>query len=296
MTKPNLFIVGAPKCGTTAWASYLQPHPGVFFSHRKEPHYFSEDFPRFRWARSEEIYLGLFENAADFPVRGEASIMYLYSQAAAERIAAFNGQAKVLIFLRGQETFLPSYHHQLLYNHDETDADFARVWALSGARADIPPGCREPKFLDYKAVGAFEGQVARYLETFGPDRVRVLRFEDWIGDPRPAYRAVLDFLGLPDDGRTEFAAVNTAKHHRFAALSSLTQRPPGWALAAARAVRRLTGRSRLGLAAGLRALNTDEGYATAIGEVLKAEIAAHYAEENARLYARLREAGVLITG
>lgn len=294
MTKPNLFIVGAPKCGTTAWASYLQSHPDIFFSPAKEPHYFCEDFPGFRWAKTEPEYLRLFEDAGDAKVRGEASVMYLYSQVAARKIAAFNAEAKVLIFLRAPQTFLPSYHHQQLYNRDETDTDFARVWARSGARTDIPSTCREPTFLDYKAAGAFEGQVDRYLDAFGPEQVRVLRFEDWIGDPLPAYRAVLEFLGVTYDGQTEFSAVNTAKHHRSAALSNLTQRPPGWVLATARALRRTTGRSRLGLAAKLRRLNTDEGYATAVSDELRAEIAAYYAEETARLEARLRAAGVLI--
>jgi len=29
--RPNLFIVGAPKCGTTAWVEYLRTHPDIFF-------------------------------------------------------------------------------------------------------------------------------------------------------------------------------------------------------------------------------------------------------------------------
>jgi hypothetical protein len=35
--KPNFFIVGAPKCGTTALSEYLRSHPDVFFSSPKEP-------------------------------------------------------------------------------------------------------------------------------------------------------------------------------------------------------------------------------------------------------------------
>jgi len=30
--KPNLFIVGAPKCGTTSLYEYLRTHPAVFMS------------------------------------------------------------------------------------------------------------------------------------------------------------------------------------------------------------------------------------------------------------------------
>ncbi len=44
---PNLFIVGAPKCGTTSLYEYLRQHPQIFFpfstdgySRIKEPNHF----------------------------------------------------------------------------------------------------------------------------------------------------------------------------------------------------------------------------------------------------------------
>ncbi|MBM3518373.1 MAG: sulfotransferase [Alphaproteobacteria bacterium] len=40
--KPNFFIVGAPKSGTTAMDAYLSEHPDVFMA-QKEPHYFAVD-------------------------------------------------------------------------------------------------------------------------------------------------------------------------------------------------------------------------------------------------------------
>ena len=51
--KPNFFIVGAPKCGTTALYEYLRPHPNVFMPEIKEPHYFAKDlgtYPRIKKA------------------------------------------------------------------------------------------------------------------------------------------------------------------------------------------------------------------------------------------------------
>ena len=39
MKKPNLFIVGAPKCGTTFLYHYLKQHPEIFFPDFKEPHF-----------------------------------------------------------------------------------------------------------------------------------------------------------------------------------------------------------------------------------------------------------------
>ena len=56
MNQPNLFILGAPKCGTAAWYEYLNQHPEIAFSKAKEPHFFCEDFPRFRWAKNLNDY------------------------------------------------------------------------------------------------------------------------------------------------------------------------------------------------------------------------------------------------
>ena len=47
MTKvPNLFIVGAPKCGTTFLYTYLKKHPDIYFPNFKEPHFFGSDLIR----------------------------------------------------------------------------------------------------------------------------------------------------------------------------------------------------------------------------------------------------------
>ena len=41
--KPDFFIVGAPKCGTTSLYYYLRQHPQIFMPDYKEPHYFGKD-------------------------------------------------------------------------------------------------------------------------------------------------------------------------------------------------------------------------------------------------------------
>lgn len=42
---PNLFVVGAPKAGTTSLWHYLRQHPDVFMSALKEPHFFTDYTP-----------------------------------------------------------------------------------------------------------------------------------------------------------------------------------------------------------------------------------------------------------
>ena len=44
MKKPNFFIVGEPKSGTTTLYDLLKTHPDIFMPEEKEPSYFSKDF------------------------------------------------------------------------------------------------------------------------------------------------------------------------------------------------------------------------------------------------------------
>ena len=37
-----IFIVGAPRCGTTTMARWLKAHPQVLFPFVKEPHFFAQ--------------------------------------------------------------------------------------------------------------------------------------------------------------------------------------------------------------------------------------------------------------
>src|SRR4051812_262199 len=104
--KVNLLIVGAPKCGTTAWFEYLRSHPDIFFPASKDDCYFADDLPNFRLANTEADYAELFRESGDAKVIGEASAMYLFSERAAGAIRAYNPDAKILIFLRKQEEFL----------------------------------------------------------------------------------------------------------------------------------------------------------------------------------------------
>src|SRR3954452_15712513 len=165
---PNLFIVGAPKCGTTAWVEYLRTHPDIFFPNSKEDCFFALDLPKFRFIHSEAEYAKLFADSGTAKIVGEASAMYLFSASAAKRIRAYNPDAKILIFLREQEEFLPSLHNQFLREFAEEIEDFGTAWRLSECRpADtIPEKCLEPRTLDYTAMGRFHEQVARYLDIF----------------------------------------------------------------------------------------------------------------------------------
>ena len=256
--KPNLFIIGAPKCGTTAWYEYLRRHPEISFSEKKEPHYFSKDFPDFRWAKTEQEYLDLFRDLPDTQYVGEASVMYLYSKVAIQNVFNFNPDAKILIFVRSYEKFFQSYHSQIFMMHDESVEDLREAWRLQQDRARgefIPSNCRDSAFLQYKEVGKFGDQIERVLKTFPREQVKITVFEDWVSDPKKTYAEFMDFLGLENDGFNDFRQVNVKRKNRSHWLDQFIHRPPEIVLALASLFKKITGKKRLGLGKKVRKLN-----------------------------------------
>lgn len=285
----NLFIVGAPKCGTTAWVEYLQTHPDIFFT-EKEYCFFAHDLPNFRFVHSDAEYAALFTAAGDAKIIGEASAMYLFSEVAAGAIRQYNPDAKILIFLREQDEYLPSLHNQFLREFSESIKDFETAWRLSGRRLPetIPKTTLEPKTLDYAAMGRFREQVERYLAAFPREQVRVIHFGDWVANPRATYLEILDFLGLDDDGRVDFSPVNAGKRYRSQSLARFLLYPPDAARKLVRLARRV-----LGLRGSIpyeRTMNlvSARGYRKDISAELREEIRRYYREDNRRLDEALR--------
>src|SRR6266498_2750548 len=98
--KPNFFIVGAPKCGTTALYEYLRRHPHIFMPKLKEPHFFALDLGH-PMVKTEVHYASLFADSTKEHMRvGEASVYYLYSAVALPAIHAFNPDAKIIAMVR----------------------------------------------------------------------------------------------------------------------------------------------------------------------------------------------------
>ena len=139
MRKPDFFIVGAPKCGTTALCDYLNQHPQVYVSANKEPFYFGSDLPgHLDW--TQQNYLALFEPAGERTC-GEASVWYLYSKSAAQEIRTFNPEARIIIMLRNPVEMAYAMHNQGLYNLTEDIEDFDEAVKATERRSqglDIP--------------------------------------------------------------------------------------------------------------------------------------------------------------
>ena len=288
---PNLLIVGAPKCGTTSLYTYLKSHPDVFFPDRKEPHHFNTDLPGNQWHPEWNDYLELFssDNAKSATYRGDASVNYLYSSQAATNIARRMPEARILICIRSPASFIKSYHNQKLINLDEDVRDLNVAWQMSESRNN--ERAREPKLLNYKAIGLFNKQIERYRKVFPDEQIRILTLEDLKRNPGMHQRAILDWLGLSEDNMSEINHVNPAVTHRSRTLARFLKYPPQSVREVSKVMKRLVGVQSLGLARILERANKSKGYSTdGLSPNLKDAIKSHYAADQAllRLHKDLR--------
>ena len=230
MKRPDFFIVGAFKAGTTALYEYLRAHPQIFMSVPKEPMYFGHDLtPRYRRMTQDE-YLALFRDAHDNQHAGEASPWYLYSKTAAQEIRDFDGAAKAIVMLRNPVDVMYSQHSQLVFNQREDLTDFAQALAAEDDRMAghrLPADAIRPEALYYRRSVDFTEQVARYFDVFGRSGVHIVVFDDLVADPRAVYRSTLEFLGVDPTFEVDLSVYNPNKKPRSGAVQKMIFAPKG---------------------------------------------------------------------
>ena len=228
--KPDFFMVGAPRCGTTALVEYLRKHPEIFMP-RVEPHFFATDLYSPQFIRDESAYLSLFARAKPGQRVGEKSAMYMMSRKASEEIKAYQPSADIIIMLRNPLEQMYSHHSLRVYNRIEDLLDFeAALDAEEDRRRGlrIPPRVtdRDNWRLFYRETVRYTQQVRRFLESFGRERVHIIIFDDFIGDTAAVYRNTLRFLGVAPDIQPDFRQVNPNYHMRSKAVQDFLNHPP----------------------------------------------------------------------
>lgn len=228
MERPDFFIVGAPRCGTTAMYAYLRQHPQVFMPTHKEPMYFGTDLEQLHGRLSQRHYMGLFKAARPGQRVGEASTWYLFSKSAASEIHRFDPNGQIIIMLRNPVDTMHSLHQELVFYRAEPIREFEE--ALD-AEADRKLGRRlgpvgRGWMLYYRDVVRFGEQVERFLAHFRRDQITIILFDDFIRDPAATYQDVLRFLRVDETFKPRFGRINASKRHLNPAIQELIIRPP----------------------------------------------------------------------
>jgi len=196
--KPNLFVVGAVKSGTTSLYKYLKNHPDVIVSSEKEPAFFMRDgsFDEFdmplpsAWSK----YLELFSLKPDkYKWVADASpIMAFPKSAIRTHKACGNADVRIVACLRDPvERAYSHYWHAYRLGTEKLSPNEAFV----DESPDFPKDVNYfPKH--YLLTGRYHLHLDRYIKYFGADNVLLLKFEDFIKNPDQELNKLWGFLGL----------------------------------------------------------------------------------------------------
>lgn len=259
MSKPNFFVIGAPKCGTTALMQYLGEHENIFVSNPKEPFYWCSESPGLtEYTRIQTLadYEQLFTGVAQKHLAvGEGSTEYLRSPNAVRDILAYNPNARFIVMLRNPVDLVYSFHGTQLLTMSEDVADFETAWRLQEERAEgkrIPSGCLDPRLIRYREVGQLGSQLARFYELVPETQRMVIIFDDFAANTKAVYEQVLEFLEVPKDDRSEFPKVHEARRQRFRWVHRIIRRPPRLLAGPVMACRRALNKSKSGLVPAIK--------------------------------------------
>ncbi len=205
---PNLFLIGAPRSGTSALHRHLAKHPDIFMTQDKEPHYWlgegnydfagrAQNSPFWKSRpKTLEAYLSNFDQSKAYLIRGESSTHYLYSQTAAQTIKKNIPDAKILVLLRNPILRAFSNYNMIRSSlwgdvHDPA-ASFSKsiIMELSGQR----------QTWGWPYLHVEKGFYAKYLEYyydhFNSSNIKIIISERLWNDPEVELEKIYTFLGV----------------------------------------------------------------------------------------------------
>lgn len=231
---PNLFIVGAPKCGTSSLFRWLLQHPDVGGTVVKEPFFLID--PKHPLARSPNAMIDGMESYAELfteadrsrRVRMDGTTHYLFDSIARDIIAGISN-ARVIIVLRepaarvySSFTYTANNLAQLkrglsfqeYLNIVRESRPLAPRWCSSRASAFVLE-----RDLEYSRYHVF---IKPYLRALGSDRVRIVVMEDMLTDTLETVSGILEWLELDLRRMPELNGdvKNKTEHVRFPFIHS----------------------------------------------------------------------------
>jgi Sulfotransferase family len=188
---PNLVVIGAMKCGTSALHRYLDLHPEITMSDPKELNFFygpdgpfGDPWHPGNWRRGPAWYASHWPDAA--PVRGESSPGYTSPShiGVAERMATLIPTAKLVYLVRDPvDRALSQYRHHV----------------ADGTEGRAPEEALLDPASQYVLRGRYFDRVRPFLEAFPRSRIAIISREELLTERRMSLRALFAFLEVDAD-------------------------------------------------------------------------------------------------
>jgi hypothetical protein len=180
--RPNLIVIGAQKCGTSALHYYLRQHPDVAMSKPKELNFFID---KRNWSRGVDWYESHWPEQAE--VRGEASPNYTahpHFDGVPEKMHAVVPDARLIFLVRDPIARMVS---QYVHNYTK------RAEHRGLAATVLDPS------KTYVNRSRYMFQLEQFLPYYDPEQILVIDSGDLRGDRLATLQRIFRFIGV-DEG------------------------------------------------------------------------------------------------
>lgn len=217
----NLVLLGFPKCGTTAFAEWLDGSRQVAVSRPKETFQLCPEFAA-NLQRSEQVDLAASFTGSNSLFRVEATTLNVYSSLLREVLRDL--PTKVVMIVRDPVESVISWHNQMFQAGTAVSEEFDVAWEY--ALSHTTQATDGVEFLrSYETICSYGYWVERWIEAVGQERTLLLYDHEVRQNPDALQRRLEAFLGctlqLPPavPVRNQFSAV------RFPRAYALLRRP-----------------------------------------------------------------------
>ena len=231
---PNLFIIGAPKCGTTSMFHWLSEHPEICVSKRKETWFFADrelDHLNVRQnhrKNSLAAYVSCFEPVDEFTrIKMEGSTHYLYSEPALNFISGLSPKPRVIVQLRNPAARIWSHFNyirqQAVLPIDISFVEYVDVLLGRNTKHD-GIFTREPwpqHLLENQlSYSNYYYHLSRWYDRIPRDNLRIMVLEDLLRDKLNVAQDVADWIGVDSAyyDHYDFKAVNATRSRASAGI------------------------------------------------------------------------------
>ena len=197
MNKPNFFLIGAGRCGTTSLYHMLRQHPEIFMPEVKEPSFFCSYFQ----VISDPIsYFQLFNRCNGETAIGEASHVYLSNPETSAILHLLFPDAKFILIFRNPTNRAFSLYQWARHAGYEALESFEAAIEAELQRYQDPAFFKEcPQYFwnfMYIRSSYYHLQWKRYLRFYSRNKFFVLSLCELSSDPLYWIQRIYEFLGV----------------------------------------------------------------------------------------------------
>lgn len=238
--QPNLFVIGAMRCGTTTLHLLFDQHPDIFMSPVKEPMFYAAESIRRDLDQADDrdtvvrekleslvaggrhreklSYSALFKNHRTEKLVGESS-HYLYVPSTAQVIFQDCPSANIVCSVR--EPVERLYSEYLLYRRTGKRLDSFYEFVVEDCTVNSNGGIKRVGKASRLRKGCYAELLKPWLDVFGGERLNIVLFDRLMGNPLKTVQSVYRWLGVDSTFRPTIVKAQQGGISRFRLLTLL---------------------------------------------------------------------------